>query len=669
VYGVHGRYLRIDLPSGRATAVPLDEGVLRAFLGGVGLGAWLVAHETPAGLDPLGPDAALAFVFSPLVGSPLTTSAKFAVVGFSPLTGRFCDALASSHFALAGKRTGFDALVLKGQAHGPSVVFVDGTGDGLRVEIEPAGELRGLPASAAEAQIRAARGNDWQVAAIGPAGEQLIPFATISHAGRHAGRGGLGAVLGSKRVKALAVRGDRRAPLADPVKAVGLARDLLIRSFGPATEKYRELGTVANLLVFNRFDALPTRNFQAGHIEGVERLAAEDLGPARQVAKHSCASCTIGCEHVYAVRPEWVNENEEVEGKGTGSESSRCLSPFPAPPRPAKKGTGTSLRSEPVPVFASGTPVEGENPEAGVRMEYESLFALGALCGVTDPQAVLRASAECDGYGLDTISTGGTIAFLMECAELGLVDGRLPGTGRLLRFGDGEALVEAVRALAGRRGALGALLALGSRRAAERIGGDALALAPQVKGMELPGYHPGRMPAMALGLAVGTRGADHNRSGAYEADFSERLGPDPDPLDVARAAVDTEDRAAVLDALILCKFLRGALRDLHAESVAMLAAVTGWDVSVDELRTVARRVVNARKCLNIREGWTQAEDTLPARLFEAPSDLSHRPPLTRARLDAQVAAYYRARGWTAEGLVPHSLRAELGLDGLVFGAG
>src|SRR5262249_1910206 len=153
-------------------------------------------------------------------------------------------------------------------------------------------------------------------------------------------------------------------------------------------------------------------------------------------------------------------------------------------------------------------------------------------------------------------------------------------------------------------------------------------------------YHPGRLPAMALGLAVGTRGADHNRSAAYEADFSERLGADPDPAELARAAVATEDRAALLDAMILCKFIRGALVDLHAESASMLTAVTGWDVTSAELRTVARRVVTARKCLNIREGWTRAEDTLPARFFALPSNPSGRPPLTRARLEAQIAAYY-----------------------------
>jgi aldehyde:ferredoxin oxidoreductase len=618
VYGIHGRYLRIDVTTGRATHVPIDEAVLRSFLGGVGLGAWLIAHETPAGLDPLGPEAALAFVFSPLVGSPLTTSAKFAVVGFSPLTGRFCDALSSSHFALAGKRTGYDAIVVTGQAPRSSIVFVDGCGDGApRVTLESAEALWGLPARAAEDRIRAERDADWQVAAIGPAGERLIPFASLSHDGRHAGRGGLGAVLGSKRVKALAVRGDRRAPLADPVKAVGLARDLSIRSLGPATEKYREIGTVANLLVFNRFDALPTRNFQAGRFEGVDRLAEADLGPARQVAKNSCASCTIGCEHVYAVKRE---------GAGPGE-------------------------------------------TAGTRMEYESLFALGPLCGVNDPEAVLRAADACDRHGLDTISTGGTIAFVMECVERGWVDGRLPGTGRALRFGDGAAVVEAVEAIVWRRGELGELLALGSRRAAAQIGGEALALAPQVKGLEMPGYHPSRLPAMALGLAVGTRGADHNRSGAYEADFSERLESNPAPADVARAAIETEDRAALLDALILCKFLRGALRDLYAESVSMLTAVTGWDVSVEELRTIARRVVNARKCLNIREGWSRDEDTLPGRLFEVPEEAASPPRLTRARLDAQIAAYYSDRAWTAEGLVPCLLRKELGLDGPAFGTG
>ena len=190
MFGVHGRYLRIDATSGTATIVPIGESTLRAYLGGVGLGTWLLGQETTRGVDPLGPEAALIFAFSPLVGSPLTTSAKFAVVAFSPLTGRISDALSSSHFALAGKRTGVDALVIKGARNQPAVVRVDGNASGdPAVTFEPAGELWGLTAREAEARLRARLGPEWQVAAIGLAGERLIPFASISHDGRHAGAG------------------------------------------------------------------------------------------------------------------------------------------------------------------------------------------------------------------------------------------------------------------------------------------------------------------------------------------------------------------------------------------------------------------------------------------------------------------------------------------------
>jgi aldehyde:ferredoxin oxidoreductase len=599
MFGHHGRYLRVDLGRAVGTAIPLAESTLRRFLGGVGLGSYLLARETPPGVDPLGPDAALVFAFSPLVGTPLTTSAKFAVVAWSPLTGRLCDALSSSRFAIAGKRVGVDALVLKGAAPAPSLLFLDGDAGGDPVvRLEPAGELWGRPAREVEESIRSRFGADWQVAAIGPAGAAGIPFATISHDGRHAGRGGLGAVLGSKRVAAVAVRGESRVPLADPDAVLAHARDLSRRSFGPATEKYRELGTVANLLVFNRLDCLPTRNFGAGRFEGAERLATADLAPARRVARNSCAACTIGCEHVY------------------------------------------------------------ESGDRGVRLEYESLFALGPLCGVDDPESVLKAAALCDELGLDTITTGGTIAFAMECAEAGRIDPTLPG-GRRLRFGDGAAVRDAIAALARREG-LGALLALGSRRAAARIGGDAPAFAMHVKGLELPGYNPRTLPAMALGLAVGTRGADHNRSSAYEADFAPG-SPRRTESDIAAGAIAAEGKAALLDALIVCKFLRGVFTDLAAEAAGLLRAVTGWDCDAAELHATAERVVLARRLLNEREGWTRAEDTLPPRLLDGDSALS------RGRLDRLVAAYYEARGLDASGRVPPALRARLGLDDPAFG--
>ena len=491
--GYFGRALVIDASDGSSERIELPERVLRDCIGGAGLGTWLMHRLAPAGVDPLGPEAPLAFVFSPLVGTPLTTSAKFAVVAKSPLTGFLNDALASSHFAIAGKLTGHDAIVVRGASAEPSVLLVDGAG----ARLEPAGELWGLPADEAERRLRERHGAGWRAAAIGPAGERLVRYATVSHDGRHAGRGGLGAVLGSKNVKAVAVRSaGKRPPLAEPDAVRAAARELRELSFGPATAKYRELGTLANLLAFNEIAALPSRNFSSASFEGAPALAAEQLSELRGVARTGCASCTIGCEHIYAA--------------GDGGR---------------------------------------------VRVEYENVFALGPLCGVSDPDAVLAASGRCDELGIDTISAGGTIAWAMECAERGLID------APWLRFGDAAALLRALEEIAAREGELGSLLADGSRRAAAEVGGGSEAFAPHVKGLELPGYEPRTLQAMALGLAVNARGADHNRSGAYEADLAGELDRFAGGKPHAAAAIETEDRAAIMDSLILCKFLRGVFED------------------------------------------------------------------------------------------------------------
>ncbi len=594
--GYHGRYLRIDVSTGSADWVPLPESVLRRFVGGVGLGTWILHRETPAGVDPLGPDAALVFCFSPLVGTPLTTSAKFAVLAKSPLTFRLNDALSSSHFALAGKRAGADALVIVGACALPSVVVIE-DGD---VRLESAEDLWGQSSHEATARLGERFGPDHHAAVIGPAGENCVRYATISHGNRHAGRGGLGAVMGSKRLKAVVVAGSQRVPVADPAGVVEAARDLSKRSFGPATAKYRELGTVVNLLTFNRLHALPTRNFQQGQFAEADQLSGESLNAARRVARNSCAACTIGCEHIYAS-------------------------------------------------------TDGE-----VRLEYESLFALGPLCGIGDRDVVLRAARLCDQLGLDTISAGATVAFAMECAERGL----LQADG--LRFGNGAMLLDLLPRIARREPGLGDLLAEGTRRAAERIGGGAGDFAPHVKGLELPGYEPRALQTMALGFAVGSRGADHNRSGAYEADFSpktDRLHGSPAS---ATLAADSEDRAALMDSLILCKFLRGVFSDFQGEAADLLRRVTGWDVTADELRTTARRIVTAKKLYNLREGWTAAEDTLPRRFLSEglPTGAEHDATLPRERLQAMVAAYYAVRGWSESGQVPASQVDELQLNDL-----
>ncbi|MBI3839689.1 MAG: aldehyde ferredoxin oxidoreductase family protein [Planctomycetia bacterium] len=591
--GYHGCYLRIDVGKQCAERVGLAEVELRKFLGGSGLGVHLMLREGSHQVDPLSPEAPLAFVFSPLVGSPLTTSAKFAVVSRSPLTERINDSLASSHFAIAGKRAGCDAIVLVGRADTPSILIID---EG-QIRIEAAGELWGLSCRDAETQLRARLGNEYQIATIGPAGERLVRYATISHDGRHAGRGGSGAVLGSKHIKAIAVRGSQRARLAEPAQLVALAKQLSDKSFGPATAKYRELGTAANLLVFNRLGALPTRNFQQGTFKAAEALSPEQMTQTRAKTRASCAACTIGCEHIYGFR--------------------------------------------------------GGDNQPGVRMEYENLFALGPLCGISDPDVVLGASRVCDELGLDTISAGGTIAFAMECVERGLLD------APWLKFGDGNALHRALHEV-GRREGLGALMAEGSRRMAKSIGSDALTFAPQVKGLEMPGYEPRALQTMALGFAVGTRGADHNRSGAYEVDFSERVDRRQPGLEAAGMAVETEDKAALMDSLILCKFLRGVFTDFLAEAAEMLNLVTGWDTTPDELRATARRIVTAKKHFNILCGWQPAEDTLPERFLNHPLPDDPTATLTPERLQGLVAAYNTARGWSSEGWPTRGQIAELG---------
>jgi aldehyde:ferredoxin oxidoreductase len=593
--GYFGRALVVDLDDGSAERLELPESVLRGCIGGAGLGAWLMHRLAPPRVDPLAPEAPLAFVFSPLVGTPLTTSAKFAVVSKSPLTGLLNDALASSHFAIAGKLTGNDALVVRGACAEPSVLLIDD--DGAR--IEPAGELWGLTAADTEERLRERHGAAWRVAAIGPAGERLVRFATVSHDGRHAGRGGLGAVLGAKLLKAVAVRSaGAKAPLADPQAVLSAARDLRARSFGPATAKYRELGTLANLLSFNEISTLPTRNFQASAFEEAPRLAAEELHELRQVARDYCASCSIGCEHIY---------------RAPGGKQA--------------------------------------------RVEYENVFALGPLCGVSDPDSVLAASARCDELGIDTISAGGTIAWAMESAERGLID------APWLRFGDAGAMLRALDETGAREG-LGDLLAEGSRRAAAVLGGEAETFAPHVKGLELPGYEPRTLQAMALGLAVNARGADHNRSGAYEADLSGELDRLTGGAAHAAAAIETEDRAAIMDSLILCKFLRGVFEDPFPDWAELLAPVTGWDVTGDELRRTARRIVLAKRIYNLREGWTRAEDWLPERFLGEPLELAsgREAALTPERLRSMIDAYYDHRGLDPDGRPLPATEAELDLD-------
>jgi aldehyde:ferredoxin oxidoreductase len=597
VYGFHGRLLHIDLNNGRSSYRELAEPRLRSCLGGIGLGASLLHDYAPARVDPFSPANPLIFTSAPLVGTGLTTTAKFAVVTKSPLTGFIADSLSSSHFALELKRLGIDALVISGQAASMVYAFIDGG----RVEIREAEHLRGKSPSETEASIRSDSGCSaaW-VAAIGKAGEKRVRFATISNEGRHAGRGGVGAVMGSKNLKAVALCGNHETSVAHPREVEAIARSLRQRSLGSVTDKYRSIGTVANLAVFNRLGTLPTRNFQQATFEDGETLSGEALTENSFSRRHGCASCTIQCERLF-----------------------KSLS--------------------------------GEEQ----RLEYETLFALGPLCGVNDPEYVLQAARLCDLYGIDSISTGGTLAWAIETGEKGL----LPEARKLgLRFGHGEGLLAGIQAIAAREG-IGALLAEGSKRAALATGQDSLSWAMHVKGLELPGYEPRSLKTMALGLAVSPRGACHNRSGAYEADFSGAV--DRFRGDSARGALvaASEDFSAVLDSLIVCKFLRKCFNDFYSEAAELLNQVTGWDCTGAELQRAGERIHTLKKLFNIREGWRPEDDWLPERLLSEalPGGVARGVTLTPDELRDMLRGYYRARQWDDNGFISKEKLRELGI--------
>ncbi|MCS5658594.1 MAG: aldehyde ferredoxin oxidoreductase family protein [Dehalococcoidia bacterium] len=602
MYGYHGKALVVDLSSGAHCWDNIPEQVLRSFIGGIGLGTYLLYKYCPAGADPLGPDNPLIFAASPLVGSRLTTSSKFAVMTKSPLTGFIGDSLSSSFLATELKKSCGDALIIVGQAETPTLLFIE---DGVPQFLDAAG-LMGLGTFDTEQAVKERLGRQTRVASIGPAGENLVRYASIANdGGRQAGRCGPGAVMGSKNLKALALQGSQTVDVAMPGATHQYSLDLSKRSLGAATEKYRELGTMANVSVFNRLGTLPTRNFRESTFEGAEKVSGEHLHQEHLAKNASCANCTIGCEKIL------VTSDKGKKSKG--------------------------------------------------RMEYESLFALGPLCGVDDPNTVIRAAAICDDLGMDTISAGVTIAWAMECFDKGLLSTNDTG-GIDLSFGNGQAILDILE-LIGHRKDLGGLLAEGTKMAAERLGGGSSDWAMQVKGLEMPGYEPRSLKTMALGLAVTPRGACHNRSSAYEADFSEQV--DRLSVDESRGiiAAESEDFEAVLDSLIWCKFLRKAFNDFYEESAQVYTMITGWDMSLDELKQAGERIHNLKKLFNIREGWSRRDDALPPRTLQEPlpTGVVAGVGLTQEELDYMIAGYYQARGWNDDGSVPDTKLAELGL--------
>ncbi len=580
--------MAIDLASGKSRLEPLSVEEQVSFIGGAGLGAWLLYRHCPPGIDPLSPEAPLVFARGPFLGAGVPGSAKMAVACKSPLTGFVGDSLSSGPVAEELSRMPFDALIIKGRASGFAVLYIEDDS----VRLVDVGPLAGLSAQETAVKVRSIlKAPDAKVAAIGPAGEALVRFACISNGGRQAGRTGAGAVMGAKNLKAVAFKGSVTQPLPAPELPELIAR-LGEAMQSKATAKYRGPGTVANLVTLNAAGALPAYNFRQYAFDGAESLSVESL--------------------------------EKRRSRGSGGEMSREW-------EHAYSAKGSRTRT---------------------RLEYESLFAFGPMCGVSDPDVVIRASGLCDRLGVDTISAGGTMAWAMESFERGLL-ARADTGGLDLCFGNGPALLAAIEQL-GRGEGVGGLLAEGSRMAAARTGGGSEAWAMHVKGLEMPGYHPGRLRHLALALAVSPRGACHNRASAYDFDLSDDDARRADAPQIGRTVAEAEDLAAVLDSLVLSKFVRRALRDFFPEATHVYRLATGHDVGADDLRAAGGRINLVRKAFNIREGWSREDDVLPPRVFEGGE-------VTESGLEEMIRAYYGARSWDSDGLPTRDSLRKLGI--------
>jgi aldehyde:ferredoxin oxidoreductase len=604
MYSYTGRILHIDLSGRRSWVSHVDETYLKTYVGGVGLASRLLYEHTKRGTDPLGPENALCFAVSAFGGTIVPVGTKHGVASKSPLTGFIAESLASSYFSLAIKRAGYDGIVVTGRAEVPTYLFIDDD----TVEFRDASFLVGRGCFETEEAIRAAFGDqNVRVASIGPAGEQLVRFACICNdRGRQAGRTGQGAVMGSKNLKAVAIRGSRPIRVADLAGLKERCLSLIKLAQGPATEKYRILGTPSNVLAMNRIGVLPTRNFQQTTFEHAEEVSGEFMHAHHTRKAVGCSGCAIACEQVAAV----------AEGPYAGAVTS---------------------------------------------IDYESLYALGPNLGLRYFPAIIQLAAICDESGMDTMSTGVVLGWAMEAFERGLLNAA-ECDGLELRFGNHEAAVALARKIAAREG-LGDLLAEGVKRAAAQLGRGSDQFAMHIKGLEMPGYDPRSLKTFAASLAVGTRGGCHNRSLAYEADVKGEVNRFTVEKGRGKVIKEKEDLAAVYDTLVLCKFIRGCFSDFFPEAAELYTLATGIPMTAEEMQTLGERTCTVKKAFNIREGWTKADDWLPPRLTSEP--IPDGPAkghyITPEELRLEIDDYYEARGWTPDGLIPRRKLEELGM--------
>jgi len=613
-----GQVLRVNLENGQISSEPIRDDWAKQFLGGAGLATRYLYAEVPPGADPLGPSNKLIFMTGPLTGTASASAGRYSVVAMSPLTGLWGQANSGGRFGPALKRSGYDGIIFEGVS--PSPVYLKIVSG--KAELCAADHLWGKTVGETESSLLADIDGKAVVASIGPAGENLVRYAAImNNRHRAAGRCGLGAVMGAKRLKAVICAGNAPVRLADPNAFLEVSRKQ-IEFLNDSLLKvgFDAFGTNMVSDLVNVRGGYPTRNWQSGVFDQIESVNAQALIDKVFVEGVSCFACPVTC------------------------------------------GRGSEIRS------GKWQGQRGEGPE------YETANMFGANCGIDDMEAITMANYRCNELGLDTISAGSTIAFAMECYQRGLLTPAQTG-GLEVNFGDTDLVVDLVDKIAHRQG-LGDLLAEGTRRMSESLGGDSASFAMHVKGLELPAYDPRAAKITGLGYVTANRGGDHITGYIQLPTFvdmpmliveeSQIKDPFTANPEESKVLVDMEDALTVFDAIGGCKFM-GIL--LTAEDIAALVAhATGWEFGVPEFRAAGERIYNLARLVCARQGLTRAWDALPPRLVSEP--LTEGPAqgmlIDPDTLERLKDAYYAHRGWDIEtGLpTPGKLHA-LGLGDLV----
>jgi aldehyde:ferredoxin oxidoreductase len=608
--GYTEKLLRIDLTSGSSREEQIDPVLLRAFIGGRGLGAALLYREVGKEADPLSPENKLIFTSGPLVGTTAPCSGRFCVSTKSPQTGIYLFSLCSGRFGETMRRSGYGALIIEGKASRPVYLLIDNG----EVEMRDAGVLWGMNTDETEGRLRKelARTNRVSVACIGPAGENLLKLACIISEQRAAGRGGSGAVMGSKNLKAVAVAGKNQILVHDEDEFKKVVRDARkhIKDNPFLMDSLGRYGTATSVNLTSAYGIFPVRNWQKGTLETVDALRPQTMREKFVIRDKACPACPIACSKITSV----------ASGHFAGAKT--------------------------------------DGPE------YETIYAFGSGCENSSMESIIHADMLCDQLGMDTIACGVTIAFAMECFEKGIIT--LKDTGNLaLRFGNEEVIPVILRQMARREG-FGEVLADGVRAAASRIGKGSEQFAMHAKGMELGGYDPRGVKSQALVLACGPRGGCHH-AGGYVI-HAELVSGNFDRMAVrgkGSLVKMARDLRAVMDSAIYCAFLASAYKlDVAAQ---MIGAATGWEIDEGELIQAGERISNIERMYNVREGLRRDDDTLPERLLHDPlPDGPSAGAVLGKDFDLMVDELYEVCGWDPKTGVPlPDTLQRLGLDSII----